>query len=209
MMNDTDSTASALRYDSADTANTAATANDGRHAIQTYLSDALALERHIAQPLQRQLDMDDSAKFTGAAELISTIKALADSHIANLETALDAAGGDAASPVKSAWSQLIGAGAAVVDSARKTKVSKNLRDDYTALALATAGYTMLNATALGLGNAATAQLAKSHLGDYAKVVVQISRALPGVVLEELALDGENVQVTAAQIAEQNTADAWQ
>jgi ferritin-like metal-binding protein YciE len=204
MTNDTDTTDRALRYDSVgDTGST-----DNGHSIATYLSDALALERHIAQPLQRQLDMDDTAKFSQAAELISTMKTLTDSHIANLEKQLDAAGGHAASPVKSAWSQLIGAGAAAVDSARKTKVSKNLRDDYTALALATAGYTMLNATALGLGDAATAQLAKQHLEDYAPVIVQISRALPGVVLEELTLDGETVQISAAQIAEQNTADAW-
>ena len=206
MTNDTNTTDSALRYDSDDSANTSV--SDEQHSIQTYLSDALALERHIAQPLQRQLDMDESSKFTAAAGLISTIKSLTDSHIANLERQLDAAGGHAASPVKSAWAQLIGAGAAAVDSARKTKVSKNLRDDYTALALATASYTMLNATALGLGDAGTAQLAKSHLEDYAPVIVQISRALPGVVLEELALDGKDVQISAAQIAEQDTANAW-
>lgn len=205
-MNDNFATTdSALRYDSAETG---ATAGDERHAIQTYVSDALALERHIAQPLQRQLDMDDSARFGTAAELIATMKSLTETHIAALETHLKALGGDGASPVKSAWSQLLGAGAAIVDSARKTKVSKNLRDDYTALALSTAGYTMLTATALGLGDGATAKLAKKHLDDYAHVVIEISRALPGVVLAELAIDGEDVQITAAQYAEQVTADAW-
>ena len=67
---------------------------------------------------------------------------------------------------------------------------------------------MLTATALGLGESATANLAQSHLEDYARLVVRISKALPSVVLEELSLDGENVQITAAEVAARMTSDAW-
>jgi ferritin-like metal-binding protein YciE len=189
-------------------ATTGTLADEDRHAIQTYLSDALALERHIRQPLKRQMDMDESAQFGEATALMSRLESLTEAHIRALEERLDAAGGHAGSPVKSAWSQLLGAGAAVVDSARKTKVSKNLRDDFTALALASASYSMLLATALGLGDDATAKLAQRHLEDYAQMTVHLSKALPGVVLEELALDGEHVRVTAAQIAEQITSNAY-
>jgi ferritin-like metal-binding protein YciE len=207
-MNDSNTTTDAsLRYDSADGADVAGR-DDDRHAIQTYLSDQLALERHIAQPLDRQLDLDDTARFGEAQRIITRLKSTTESHITALEAQLDAAGGHAGSPVKSAWSQLLGAGAAAIDGARKTKVSKNLRDDYTALALATAGYTMLNATALGLGDGSTAQLAQRNLTDYAQIVMDIAKALPAVVLEELRADGENVQVTAAQIAEQASTNAW-
>ncbi len=198
-------TDSTLRYDSRDDATTAP--GNERHTIRTYLSDALALERHINQPLGHQLEMEDTAKFSDAVRLISNLKARTERHILDLEAQLEEAGGET-SPVKSAWAQLLGAGAAALDGVRKTKISKNLRDDYTALALATASYTMLNATALGLGDKSTAKLAQQHLEDYAQIVVQISKALPGVVLEELALDGEHVLISAAQIAEQNTANAW-
>ena len=200
-----DTTQSNLRYDSNETPGT--DAND-RHAIQTYLSDALALERHIAAPLARQLEIDDSAKYSEALRIISTIKGLTDSHVSALSAQLDASGGHAASPIKSAWSQLLGAGAAAIDGARKTKVSKNLRDDYTALALATISYTMLHATALGLGDTATAALAKRHLDDYAPCIVEIAKAMPLVVLEELRDDGENVQIGAAELSERVTQDAW-
>lgn len=203
-MNETTGSTS-TRYDSADGTGAA---GDERHAIQTYLSDALALERHIAQPLDRQSDLDDSAQFSAALAVIAHIKAVTAQHISGLENQLSAAGGHAASPVKSAWSQLLGAGAAAVDSARKTKVSKNLRDDYTALALATASYTMLHATALGLGDATTAELAQGYLADYARCVVEIASALPGVVLEELRLDGERVQTSVAETARENVKAAW-
>jgi ferritin-like metal-binding protein YciE len=202
-MNET--TDPSLRFDSADAAQ--ANGNE-RHTILTYLSDVIALERHIAQPLKGQLDMDDAQKFGDAAGIISTIKSYTDTHVAALEAQLKVAGGDAAAPVKSAISQLLGAGAAAVNTVRKSKVSKSLRDDYTALALATVSYTMLHTTALGLGDAAVAAIAKQHLDDYAPVVIAINKAIPAVVLEELAIDGENVQISAAQLAEQNAQDAW-
>ena len=200
----TDTQDSSLRFDSNDSS---ASGNE-RHTITTYLADVLALERHIAQPLKGQSDMDEPAKFSEAAAIISKITSLTQTHIATLEAQLKASGGDAAAPVKSAITQLLGAGAAAVNAVRKSKVSKSLRDDYTALALATVSYTMLHTTALGLGDGAVAAVAKKHLDDYAPVVISINKAIPAVVLEELAIDGENVQISAAQIAEQNSQDAW-
>jgi ferritin-like metal-binding protein YciE len=204
-MSETSNTSENLRYDSAETA---APAGDERHALQTYLSDALALERHIAQPLGRQQDMGDASRYGDAAAIISELKTTTDAHVRALEARLDELGGHAASPVKSAWSQLLGAGAAAIDSARKTKISKSLRDDYTALSLATISYTMLNATALALGDRDTAALAKSHLQDYAGTIMDISDAMPAVVLEELRDDGEKVNTDAAELARENATSAW-
>jgi hypothetical protein len=193
-----------LRYDSA-----ASTVNDDdRHTIATYLGDMLALERHMKAPLDAQTGDDDHAKYGAAASLPSRIRTMIDAHEQALQARLDAVGGTGGAGVKSAWSQLVGDAAAAVNSSRKTKVSKRLRDDYTALALASISYTMLHATALGLGDEATAALAKRHLDDYAPLVVEIGRSIPAIVLQELADDGENVRVTAAQLAEQNTTDSW-
>ena len=192
-----------IRYDSSQTAG-----ENERHSIQTYVSDMLALERHIAQPLQRQLDLPDSKKYTGALAVISQIKGLTDSHVTALEQCLERLGGHEASPVKSAWSSLLGVGAAAIDSVRKTKVSKNLRDDYTALSLATISYTMLYTTAAGLGNTLVADLAQRHLADYARLVMQISQIIPDVVLQELRDDGETVAVGAEETIRQTTNEVW-
>jgi hypothetical protein len=183
-------------------------AADDRNVIPTYLSDVLARERHINQPLTRQLEMDDIGQFSEAVTVISSLKTHAERHILDLEARLEQAVGRAKPPVKSAWAQVLGAGAAMVDGARKTRASKNLRDDYTALVLASKSYTMLNATALGVGDERTAKLAQKHLDDYARIVVQISNALPGVVLQELALDGEVMRLWAVRIAEQNSENGW-
>jgi len=196
---------STTRYDSS---TQGGTGENERHSIQTYVSDMLALERHIAQPLKRQLDMEDTKKFPAALAVITSVKTLTDSHVTALEQCLEQLGGHAGSPIKSAWSTLLGVGAAAVDSVRKTKVSKNLRDDYTVLSLATISYTMLYTTTVGLGDTATADLAKRHLADYAQLIMTINQIIPEVVLTELQADGENVQAGAGDLIRQTTNEIW-
>jgi ferritin-like metal-binding protein YciE len=193
-----------IRYDSS----AEGSGENERHSIQTYVSDMLALERHIAQPLQRQVDSDDTKKHAAALTCVSRIKSLTETHITALEQCLEQLGGHEASPVKSAWSSLLGAGAAAIDSVRKTKLSKNLRDDYTALNLASISYTMLYTTAVGLGDTTVGDLAKRHLTDYAKVIMEINQLIPDVVLRELAEDGETVQTGAAELIRQTANDVW-
>ena len=198
------------RYDSADESHFDAVriALPDTHAIPAYLGDMLALERHIREPLSRQLEIEETAAYGDAREIIAATKRLADTHIEALEMHLDLAGGDPGEALKSAWGQMLGAGATLIDSLRKTKVSKNLRDDFAALSLANVSYTMLHATALGLGDEDTAILAKRHLEDYAAIVVQISKAIPAVVLQELRDTGERVMITATALAERNATEAW-
>ncbi len=182
--------------------------DDDRHTIATYVSDMLALERHIAQPVEAQLKSSDHQEYGTAISLITRLKSTTDAHITALENHLTAVGGHAGSPVKSAWSALLGGGAAAINQVRKTKVSKSLRDDYTALGLAAISYTMLNATALGLGDQTTAALAKRHLDDIAPLIVEMSKAMPMVVLQELKDDGENVTITAAELSKMQTGESW-
>lgn len=180
---------------------------DERHTIATYLSDVLALERHIKAPIDAQNASPDHQQ-SGAAAIIALIRKTTTAHIVALENALQDVGGSADSGLKSAWATLTGGIAAALNDVRATKVSKSLRDDYTALSLAAISYTMLHATATGLGDVKVARLAKTHLDDITPIIVEISTAIPAIVLEELALDGQPVVVTAAQYTQQASRDAW-
>jgi ferritin-like metal-binding protein YciE len=202
-MNDT--TNANVRYDSG----VAHRPDNDRHSIQTYVSDMLALERHIREPLARQYDDKALSQFAGANDIVATLKAMTDAHIISLDAHLKSLGGHEASEVKSAWATLLGVGAAAVDSIRKTRVSKNLRDDYTALSLAAVSYTMLHTTALALGDDATARLAERHLDDITPFIREIGRAIPRIVLQELAVDGERVDMSVVSIAESTVERSWQ
>jgi ferritin-like metal-binding protein YciE len=204
-MSDTDTNSASIHYDSSAPAEDA---RIDRHPLQTYVSDMLALESHIDQPLKSQLGMQDADRYPEAKAAISQMFALCENHVTALTACLAELGGHEASGIKSAWSSLLGFGAAAIDSARKTKVSKSLRDDYTALNLAAISYTMLHATAVGLGNDTVAELAKRHLADYARCVMQVAQIIPTVVLAELRDDGQNVVTGAAETIRQQTNEIW-
>jgi ferritin-like metal-binding protein YciE len=176
--------------------------------INTYVSDMLALERHIAQPIKHQASDEAVTSSPKAARVVNEALTLTQNHIEALEQRLDALGGHSGSPVKSGVATALGAAAAAIGDVRKTEVSKYLRDDYSALALASAGYTMLHTTALALGDATTAALAKRHLADVATAVMRISATLPAVVLAELREEGVSIDTNVVAEADRGVDDAW-
>jgi hypothetical protein len=202
-MNDTNTTTNeTLRYDSDET-------RSEPHSLQTYVSDLLALVKHIEVPIDRQLNTSDAAQYADALEIIRDIKSVMGLQRTALEMELARLGGHGAAGIKSAWSAFLGAGAAAINSVRTTNVSKSLRDDYTALSLASISYTMLHATALGLGETTTAELAQRSLEAIAPLIIRISKSISTVVLQELRDEGEAVQVSAADISAKLTHQAWQ
>ncbi len=203
-MNEMGTSNDSVRYDS-----TADMLNDNeKHSLQTYVSDLLALEQHIGKPLDAQVAADSTKQYPQALTTIQSIKTQNEAHQAALKQCLSTLGGHEAGPIKSAWSSLLGGAAAAIGASRKTKVTKWLRDDYTALNLASMSYTLLHATAVGLGDTATASVAKQGLADYARSVMQINQVVPEVVLGELSEDGETVQVGAADMIRQQTNEVW-
>jgi ferritin-like metal-binding protein YciE len=181
---------------------------DEQHSLQTYVSDMLALERHVRVPFETQAKDDDFARYGNAANLVSELLSISQQHIDALDRCLETLGGHAASPGKSAVSQVEGFFAGAVDKMRKTKVSKALRDDYTACALCSAGYTMLATTAMALGDANVANVAQNHLRDYARIIMDVGRDLPEVVVAELAELDLPVDASTVQNAQRAVEQAW-
>jgi ferritin-like metal-binding protein YciE len=178
------------------------------HSLATYVSDMLALERHIRIPFDTQRGDNDVMKYEAAASLTSRLASLSDQHVDALKACLERLGGHEASPIKSAVAEFEGFFAGAIDKMRKTKVSKALRDDYTALALCTASYTALIATANALGDASIASLAERHLQDYAQLIMQIGDALPGVVVQELRDTGLDVNTTTIATSRGTIEGSW-
>jgi ferritin-like metal-binding protein YciE len=179
-----------------------------QHALATYVSDMLALERHIRIPLDTQQNDGDFAKMTGASQLVGRLTAVSDDHIKQLTECLDELGGHEVSGIKSTVSGIAGFVAGAIDKARKTKVSKGLRDDYTALALCAASYTELLTTANAMGENAVASTAEKLLNDYAGLIMEVGHALPAVVVQELAEMGLDVDASTAPASTQQVERAW-
>lgn len=161
-------------------------------AINSYITDMLALEEHIVTAVQGQQEnlKDEHPKFAG---VLRDVEALATRHAKDLKDLVEqrgiSAGGAISEAFKRAGSVVLGVGAAAIDLVRSERVPKNLRDDYTVLALATIGYAMLFTTATSLGDSPVAALAASQHKDYAKATMALQHIVPASVHTMLLDEG--------------------
>ena len=159
---------------------------DNREEIRPYVADMAAVERHILEALERQHKDDTFKDFPNALGLVDRLAAVLKTHVEGLEAHLGTLpGGGVAAAVKETVTGVLGGLAGVYDKVRKDKISRALRDDYTALSLAAVSYTMLHSTALGLRQGMIADLAlhrrqRLHEGEQVADVLDL-HALVGRV----------------------------
>ena len=185
---------------------------NSKDTLDSYITDMLALEEHIAKAVDGQL-ADFRKQHPDFADVLSTISATTARHIGALEAMTTArkidSGSMVAEAVKRAGSAVAGLGAAAIDLVRSEKLPKNLRDDYTAYSLASIGYQMLMTTAISLNDDDVAGLARTHFTDYAKVVSDLSQAIPGAVIDDLRSQGLAVNPEAADLVRQDIEKIWE
>jgi hypothetical protein len=181
---------------------------DSKEILQQYISDMIALDGHIIEAVERQLEDKRVGEFPEARQVISTIKRTLNNHVDGLKGQLSSLGGEESGPVKEALSTIAGVAAGLYDKVRHDPVSKMLRDDYTALSLTSIAYTMLHTTGLALKNDAIADMALGYLMDVTPIVIDISKAVPGVVVKDLQDQEAAVDSSSAQEAVRRTQEAW-
>ena len=182
-------------------------ARDRNEALNSYITDMLALEDHIEKAIRGQLtDLKDHP------DVVSELKALhrtIEHHVSDLrglKERRNAGGGVEA--VKRAVSAVAGVAAGVIDLVRTEGLPKNLRDDYTAFSLATIGYVMLYTTATTLDDTEVADLARQHFADYAQTVTLLHNVVPGAVIRFLKEDGLLVREDVLPEISQTIEEIW-
>lgn len=167
-------------------------AQDAAQAVNSYISDMLALEDEFEKALSAQVEDLEKDTPEVAAQL-RRIHDLCELHIRNLKDVLErrdpAPSRGLADAVKRAGSIVAGIGAAAINVMRTEKLPKNLRDDFTAMNLGAIGYTMLYTTAKSLNEQTVADVAQRHLRDYAEAVMTLHNLIPGAVVSFLQEDG--------------------
>jgi hypothetical protein len=159
-------------------------ARDKNEAINSYLTDMLALEDHIEKAIRGQL---------------TDLRTLSERRNA----------GGVAESVKRAGSAVAGMAAGLIDLVRSEGLPKNLRDDFTAFNLANVGYAMLQTTALALEDQEVADLARQHYRDYADAVMQFNNLIPAAVVRYLQQEGLPARESAVEQVNRDIEDAWQ
>ncbi len=184
---------------------------DATKAVNSYITDMLALEKHIQKALAGQIeDLDEEDP--GFVAEIQRINASVDRHITTLEAMAERrqdGGQKLSDAVKRAASNVLGAGAAAVDFVRSEKLPKNLRDDYTALSLASIGYVMLYTTATSLGDSEVADVARRHLEEHAQNTTRLHAIIPAAVIRFLQRDGLPARSDDLSQIERTVASVWE
>jgi hypothetical protein len=182
-------------------------ARDKNEAINSYLTDMLALEDHIEKAIRGQLT--DLKDYPNVLSELRQIHRTIEHHVADLRTLSQRrnAGGVAES-VKRAGSAVAGMAAGLIDLVRSEGLPKNLRDDFTAFNLANVGYAMLQTTALALEDQDVADLARQHYRDYADAVMQFNNLIPAAVVRFLQQEGLPVRESAVEQVNRDIKDAW-
>ena len=116
-------------------------------------------------------------------------------------------GGQATNPIKEVGASILGVAAGLIDKVRAEEVSKDLRDDYTALGLANVSYVMLITTAIACNDRQTADLAAKNLKENAQFVMDIGSLIPYVVVRDLK-DLTDLNENAVQEAREIYSSVW-
>lgn len=185
------------------------TTDDTKALIVTYVTDMLALEKHIHQALVGQLKSLDESPFRAQ---LSRAESVCEKHIDVLtrwSEKHEQTGQGVSKAVKTVVSSVLGAGASIVDMIRSEELPKDLRDDYTAVSLACIGYVMLNTTALALGESDVAAIAELHLADHAQLSMALTHAIPHAVIATLKEKGYAADESVLPTVDDIIHRAWQ
>ena len=181
--------------------------SQNRDTIKTYVGDMYALESHIEQALDLQLEkVKDHPKANAAVRRFHT---MVKTHRDTMKAHLEELGGESGGMLKSAVSNIFGVAAGVIDKVRPEAISKCLRDDYTAFNLAAVSYHMLYGTSLMLTHPDTAKLAERHHKAYTDAIQDINQIVLDVVAHELKKDGHVVDDKAMDRALETMNRDWQ
>ena len=177
--------------------------------LRTYLSEQIALEEQLCRIIEDQIAEIDDSDFEDAKDLLTNARQVLERHFTPLNELLDKIEQEALSAQKVS-AATNGAGAVPLDLRKNDKkVSRILRDDYSALNLITISNTLLHTTALALGCLDIAALALQHLENLAPLVVRLGKLMPAIITRELRHETPSVDPSVAVTALRNAQLAWQ
>jgi ferritin-like metal-binding protein YciE len=182
--------------------------NDTRQFLADWLGDMVAIESHIEEALDHQLTIDTKST-TGKQAIQHAHDTVRDSK-KRAEAFRDSYGEAGGQSVVQKGTELLGKAAGIIDKVRKDTATKALRDDYTAGNLAVAAYVTLHTTAIALEDDAVANFAAQGLKTYSQLVMDINKALPQTVVEDL-IHNDEVPVrdpNAGKIAAAKQYEVW-
>lgn len=178
-----------------------------QETITKYLGDMKSVVSHVHTAMDRQKDeFKDKPEVSQAMGRIASGLKRQDESIGKR---LEALGGSPTHPVKEVVADALGVMAGLYNKVRTEGAAKGMRDDHVALNLVCISYATLHTTAVALGDAETASLAKRSMVECATFVSEVDALVPATVFKELQ-DGDFGSLDSAAPEQTRAAyrEAW-
>ncbi|MEO8450195.1 MAG: hypothetical protein ABI647_10420 [Gemmatimonadota bacterium] len=180
-------------------------AGNPAEAINAYITELEALESHLEKLLRAQV-ADFGSDYPDLVAHLYPIHIRTQQHIQVLQAVADSREVDRAGAA--AVKRVGSVGVAGFDYVRGEKLSKELRDDYAALSVATIGYVVLMAAARSLGDDSVADMAELHLRDYAEATMTIQSIIPSAIVKSLQEEGLPARAEVVAMLDQDLEEIW-
>ncbi len=177
-------------------------------ALRTYVNDMVTLNKHILEAVEHQIADSRVEKDSPAADLLGKVKSTLTRQVGELDGHVVRLGSETGATLKQVIGGVAGNIAGLYDKVRKDPVSRMLRDDYTALNMASISYTMLHTTALAFHDELVAKTALTHLQELTPIIMRYNEITPQLVVEELTDENDPVDTSVVALAVSNTQAAW-
>ncbi len=175
--------------------------------MHNFLSDLLSVEKHTLEAVKKQKEIGEIKSDEEAYDVLQHIEKTLALQVDTLHGAAERFGSKAVKDVKSAITGLFGKAASAIAKKRVDPASKAMRDNYTAIAMITAGHTMLMATAVAEEDEELQHIAGNSLKELAQLTVEINRILPLSVARGL-IDDRKEADRIGKLAVEKTQKAW-
>ncbi len=178
--------------------------------VASYAADQFAAVQHTLKAVAQHVEADEVQALPELRSVLSrlrtTLEAQARAIEMHLEREFDGKGVEGS--LKDAVTNISGFLAGIYGKMRGETASRMVRDDITAANFLATCYSMLYATAVSFNEPKTATLASTHLHQLTPFVIELSRLVPTVVIEEFVRQGYAVNEAAIGEAVEVVAQAW-
>ncbi len=187
-----------------------ATAEDSNAVVASYVADQFAAVQHTLKAVGQHVESDEVQSLPELRSVLSRLHTALEAQSRGLEMHLEREFGGKGfeAALKDAVTNISGFLAGVYGKMRGETASRMVRDDITAVNFLATCYSMLYATAVSFNQQKTATLASTHLHQLTPFVIELSRVVPSVVVEEFVQQGYAVDPSAIGEAIEDVADAW-
>lgn len=183
--------------------------SSGTSTVRGYISDLIAVARHVRGAIDQQLSGSSLINVAGADKVLRQAAAALKAGQTELENRLRETGGlGVATHLKEAATSVTGFLTGIYGQVRGETTSRALRDDHTGLNFVVVCASMLDTTARALGDLDTARVTEALMQGLTGPIMEVGVLIPRSVVNDLAVEGHPVQAAAAERSIAAVRAAW-